>query len=85
MIQKDKFQHAGICFLVSLTTVLAMRLSGGTLLSSALAGLMTSMAIGVGKEYGDMKAIGNRWDWQDIAADAIGGAIGVACAALIND
>ena len=40
----------------------------------------TGFAIGLalGKEYGDSKAIGNKWDWKDILADAIGIVLGTA-------
>ena len=35
------------------------------------------VGLGLGKEYGDSKAVGNRWDWLDILADALG--VGVGC------
>lgn len=28
--------------------------------------------LAIGKEYGDSKASGNKWDWWDILADACG-------------
>lgn len=30
------------------------------------------VGLSLGKEYGDSKAPGNKWDWYDILADAIG-------------
>lgn len=40
----------------------------------------TGLAIGlaIGKEYGDSKAAGNKWDWMDILADAAGIVLGTA-------
>ena len=40
----------------------------------------TGFAIGlaIGKEYGDSKAAGNKWDWMDILADAAGIVLGTA-------
>lgn len=36
--------------------------------------LIPFLAIGlsIGKEYGDSKAKGNKWDWWDILADGLG-------------
>ena len=35
-------------------------------------GAAVAIGLGIGKEYGDKYAAGNRWDWTDIAADALG-------------
>lgn len=35
-----------------------------------------AIGLAIGKEYGDSKAIGNKWDWYDILADIIGIVIG---------
>lgn len=39
-------------------------------------GVACALAMGVGKEYGDECAEGNKWDWNDIAADIVGAIIG---------
>lgn len=39
-------------------------------------GFTSSLAMGVGKEYGDECAEGNDWSWDDIAADIVGAIIG---------
>ena len=41
-----------------------------------------SLGASFGKEYGDSKAPGNRWDWKDILYDIIGLAIGVSIVLL---
>ena len=38
---------------------------------------MLAIGLGLGKEYGDSKAKGNRWDWYDIIADGIGMVAGI--------
>ena len=43
------------------------------LISAAGAGL----GAGFGKEYGDLVAKDNAWDWKDIIADVIGVAVAV--------
>lgn len=41
-------------------------------------------AIGVGKEYGDKCAPGNKWDWSDITMDMVGSAVGAALGSLLS-
>ena len=36
-----------------------------------------AVGLALGKEYGDSKAIGNKWDWGDILSDALGIILGV--------
>lgn len=64
---KDKLLH----FIVNLIVVLSI---GWINLPLAI-GL--AVGLSVGKEYGDSKAPGNKWDWYDILADAIGIVIGL--------
>lgn len=33
---------------------------------------LLGVGLGVGKEYGDSQASGNKWDWTDILADGLG-------------
>ena len=42
----------------------------------ALLSPQAAMGAALGKEYGDMRARGNHWCWKDVAADAIGIALG---------
>jgi len=41
------------------------------------------MGTGVGKEYGDAKSPGNKWDWKDILADLVGAAVGIVIGIVI--
>lgn len=36
-----------------------------------------AVGLALGKEYGDSKAVGNKWDWFDILADALGIILGL--------
>lgn len=81
-IQQDKIKHFAACFAVALTASATEAAIGATALHSAAAGFMAGIAIGVGKEYGDRCAPGNRWDWADLAADTLGSVFGAAGAIL---
>jgi len=75
-IAKDKQLHFACCMLIALvTTILIGVLSNWY--AGGLAGLLTAMGTGVGKEYGDKINPYNKWDWYDILADSIGTVIGV--------
>lgn len=82
-IANDKILHFCACFVVSLCTASIEAFCGGSFVGSLLAGVISGIAIGVGKEYGDLCAEGNRWDWSDIAADGCGTAVGASCGSLI--
>ena len=40
--------------------------------------------LGIGKEYGDHCATGNRWDWSDILADFLGIIAAIALILLLR-
>ena len=61
-IPYDKKLHFLVCF--ALTLVLAWY--------QPWAGIALAAGTGLGKEYGDSRAIGNTWDWNDILADVLG-------------
>ncbi len=42
---------------------------------------LLGLGLGIGKEYGDSQASGNKWDWTDIVADILG--IGAALVVLL--
>lgn len=68
-IGKDKLEHFAVCLIPALVF-------GGY-------GVILSTGLAIGKEYGDSKAIGNKWDWLDIVADALGIIVGFALNRII--
>ncbi|MBQ3729720.1 MAG: hypothetical protein IJS84_00080 [Spirochaetales bacterium] len=70
----DKKQHFIVCLIASFFVGLI----------NLFAGFMTAMGLGFGKEFGDDRAPGNRWDWKDIGADLIGAVLGTAFALLFR-
>lgn len=77
-VQKDKKQHFGVCMTATLVAAVVNRLAGSSDNEAAVAGANLAIGLAAGKEYGDSKAIGNKWDWHDIAADAAGIFAGLA-------
>lgn len=68
----DKIEHAGVCAFAALFMGILAALCGGHLGGAIIAALGTGLGLGAGKEFGDMCAEGNRWDWYDFLADALG-------------
>lgn len=60
--QSDKLKHC-------LVNLLVMLIAGSI---NIWLGIGLAVGLSLGKEYGDSKAPGNKWDWYDILADAIG-------------
>lgn len=81
-VQKDKLVHAGACAAIAAGAAVALRLLGSPAAAAGTGGVMAAMAAGAAKEYGDRPTTG--WDWADIAADAVGAAIGMCAVLAIN-
>ena len=77
-IGKDKFLHAGVCFVATIVISIATYWLGQA--GSIISGSLFALGLGLGKEYGDSKAKGNKWDWWDVLADCVG--IGLAVLSL---
>ena len=75
-ISKDKKLHFTCCMLIALVTTILIGLVSNWYAGS-LAGLLTAMGTGVGKEYGDKINPYNKWDWYDILADFLGTIVGI--------
>ena len=45
-------------------------------------GFTSALAMGIGKEYGDECAEGNKWDWHDVLHDVLGGIVGASLVCL---
>lgn len=73
----DKVKHFFVCFFATAIGAVATFYVGK--LGSILCGAFLALGLGVGKEYGDSKASGNKWDWLDIVADVAGIAFAVIC------
>lgn len=71
----DKLLHFISCLVVSACAACFNGLCG-VIWVGIINSFACGFAIGVGKEYGDSKAKGNKWDWKDIIADAIGALLG---------
>lgn len=82
IITKDKKLHFICCMLIALATTILIGLLSNWYAGS-LAGLLTAMGTGVGKEYGDKINPYNKWDWYDILADLIGTIVGITIGIII--
>lgn len=82
-MHKDKLYHFAACAIVALVTSFTMLFLHSTYAISLLSGTLSGIAIGVGKEYGDFKAVGNKWDWYDLLADIIGSVFGSVIGGLL--
>lgn len=69
----DKILHFGVCFIASFILTFV----------SKDAGIFFASGLGIGKEYGDSKAVGNHWDNFDLLADGLGLLCGFALCMLI--
>lgn len=67
---KDKVAHYFVCFFATIVISLVFFWLGQT--ASIITGAMFALGLGLGKEFGDSKASGNKWDWYDILADCLG-------------
>lgn len=71
--QRDKQLHLGVSAAISGAVYTTLRLKGASRLKSAGVAALMSMWCGTVKELTDEK-----FDWQDMQADAIGTSIGVS-------
>ncbi|WP_289744560.1 hypothetical protein [uncultured Duncaniella sp.] len=83
-IRQDHIKHFGVCLAVALSASSIEAGFGASYGQSLVAGIIAGGAIGVGKEYGDKCAPGNKWDRSDIAADMAGAVIGSALGSLYS-
>lgn len=80
----DKLQHFLVCAAIAAVMAAMMLLTRATVVQTAIASVGAAMAAGLGKEYGDRCAIGNHWDWVDLAADLAGAVVGATLILLIS-
>lgn len=82
-IARDKKMHFVVCAAASLVVMVLFRAISSVVADAALASVLCSLSLGVGKEYGDKVSPGNRWDWWDFAADAAGAVAGMLTGSLL--
>ena len=83
-IKQDHLKHFSVCLAVAFSASSIEAGFGASYGQSFVAGIIAGGAIGVGKEYGDKCAPGNKWDWSDIAADIAGSIVGSAIGSLFS-
>lgn len=66
----DKLLHFIISLLATFIATSLISFLGEA--PALIGGSLLAIGLGLGKEYGDSKAPGNKWDWWDIAADLLG-------------
>ena len=79
----DKKLHAYVCC-AYMVTIGALFLIWCTLLVALASGIISTLSLSIGKEYGDKCAKGNHWCWYDLLADCIGMIIGGIIVWLIS-
>ena len=63
---KDKYIHFGVCLAIAYVARVVFGWMSVPVIVAALIGFCCAMCTGIGKEYGDKLAPGNKWDWYDI-------------------
>lgn len=78
------FASAGIALLIwiSLVVTSCEELMEHLLAPVWFSGVACALAMGIGKEYGDECAEGNKWDWKDVLYDVLGGIVGTSIICL---
>ena len=74
----DKLMHFGVCFLASMVLAFAFP-------ETPLVSIGFTCGLGLGKEYGDSKAIGNEFSYGDLLADGAGIACGVLAGLFLRN
>lgn len=75
-IGRDKYIHFAMCLVIAFVFTYFLKCLDTPTLAAILGGFGASMGTACGKELGDHLAPGNKWDWYDIIADALGAVIG---------
>lgn len=83
MIPTDKVQHFAICAIAAMCMMILMRIICALPAVAFVSATISSIALGVGKEYGDHCNPYSNWDWYDLLADTIGALVGSAIGLIL--
>lgn len=78
----DTMKHVAVCFFLAVVLMALARIMKSDLVISLGSVAVFVMFVGAMKETFDAFTPGNRWDWHDIGADAVGCFLGLAIGAL---
>lgn len=82
-IAKDKKIHFSVCTIAAVAMMAFMRILSSPLDVAVVASQVSSICLGVGKEYGDKASPSNHWDWYDLLADVVGALFGSLIGCLL--
>jgi len=77
MIAEDKVKHFFVNAVVVISITLMLLCLGFETIPAYTASVFLAVGLSIGKEYGDSRAVGNKWDWWDICYDILGIIIGI--------
>lgn len=79
----DTMKHVAVCFVLAITVMAVARIMRTWMPTAMTLAVIFTMAVGAMKEAFDAMTPGNRWDWDDIKADAVGCFLGTAAGVLL--
>ncbi len=68
----ESLLHMFVCFVVAMVVAAIYAHTSATVTICVVSGFLVSMAAGLGKEFGDSRATGNAWCWNDMLWNLIG-------------
>jgi len=77
MLAEDKVKHFFVNAVVVISVTLMLLGLGFEPIPAYTASVFLAAGLSIGKEYGDSRAVGNKWDWWDICYDILGIIIGI--------
>lgn len=83
MFQLDKLYHFTACLLITLVWGVITCITTSAIAPILISAVGAGLGAGFGKEYGDLVAKDNTWDWKDIIADIIGVAVAILILLII--
>ncbi len=72
----DKICHLFASFVIAMIVSAFYAHTSASVAICIVSGFLVSMAAGLGKEFGDSRATGNAWCWNDMMWNLIGALLG---------